>query len=216
MIGADGRVIGYSKTFVSRSSRFAFRDPFGNAIRAAWTFQETFFTGFSLRDLPRPRFNVNHKGDVFLIEGSGLKELRREIGETLSPYGFDPNIRPVRKDGCTIALLHEDLLSGAFKPAKGNVLLTGDAAGLILPITFEGIGSALKSGLLAADAVMLHFKDADAASSSYLESIDPMRDTIRKLCKIQEELKAAAEKGPAVLAKALCDAYRETLTIQEE
>lgn len=215
VIGADG-ASSVIRRLLFPDHKVLFSGPIRECYRGSLDLPKDVFHWFFPKNLPRPRFNVNHKGDVFLIEGSGLKELRREIGETLSPYGFDPNIRPVRKDGCTIALLHEDLLSGAFKPAKGNVLLTGDAAGLILPITFEGIGSALKSGLLAADAVMLHFKDADAASSSYLESIDPMRDTIRKLCGTQDELKAAAAKGPAVLAKALCDAYRETLTIQEK
>ena len=102
---------------------------------------------------PRPRFNVNHKDGVFLIEGSGIRELRREIVQTLASYGFDPRSKPEWKDGCAIAMLHEQLMSRSFVPAQGNILLVGDAAGLIFPITFEGIGSALKSGIVAAEAV---------------------------------------------------------------
>ncbi|HKI48544.1 MAG TPA: hypothetical protein VKA69_04415, partial [Desulfobacteria bacterium] len=165
--------------------------------------------------LPRPRFNVNHKDDVFLIEGSGLRELRKEIKETLAPYGFDPHSQPLWKDGCAIALLHDDLLSGVFQPAKRNVLLIGDAAGLILPITFEGIGSALKSGILAAEAIIKRLDHEKEVGSSYVKSLEPILETIGRLCKVQDGLKTAANGGPDFLAKALKDAYRETLTLQE-
>jgi menaquinone-9 beta-reductase len=173
------------------------------------------FHWFFPKSLPRPRFNVNHKDDVFLIEGSGLSELRGEIGKTLSPYGFDPDTKPIWKDGCTIALLHDDLLSGTFKPALKNVLLIGDAGGLILPITFEGIGSALKSGIQASDAIIKHLNDETEAASSYLKSLEPMLQTIGRLCKVQDALKVASDGGPDFLAKALRDAYGETLTLQE-
>ncbi|EFK06179.1 FAD binding domain protein [delta proteobacterium NaphS2] len=214
VIGADG-ASSVIRRCLFPDLKVRFSGPIRECYQGQLDLPRDFFHWFFPKKLPRPRFNVNHKGDVFLIEGSGLKELRQEIGESLSPYGFDPSSKPIRKDGCTIALLHDDLLSGAFNPANGNVLLTGDAAGLILPITFEGIGSALKSGILAADAVVGHFDDPDVAASSYIESLKPMLKTIEKLCKTQEELKTTARLGAGPLAKALCDAYRETLTIQE-
>jgi len=40
-----------------------------------------------------------------------------------------------------------------FCAGQGNVLLAGNAAGVVFPITFEGIGSALKSGILAAESI---------------------------------------------------------------
>ena len=39
------------------------------------------------------------------------------------------------------------------RPGRGNLLLVGDAAGLIDPVTGEGIGPALQSALLAAQAI---------------------------------------------------------------
>ncbi len=215
VIGADG-ASSVVRRHLFPDLKVRFSGPIRECYQGNLDLPRDVFHWFFPKKLPRPRFNVNHKGDVFLIEGSGLKELRREIGDTLSPYGFDPNSEPIRKDGCTIALLHDDLLSGAFKPAKGNVLLTGDAASLILPITFEGIGSALKSGILAAEAVIEHFYHKDAAATSYLENLAPIRKTIGKLLKTQENLKTAANRGARPLATALRDAYRETLTIQEE
>ena len=214
VIGADG-----AASVVRRSIfpelKVRFSGPIREFYRGALNLEKDIFHWFFPKGLPRPRFNVNHKGNGFLIEGSGLRELRKEIGETLSPYGFDPNGKPEWTDGCAISLLHDDLLSGAFKPAKKNVLLTGDAAGLILPITFEGIGSALKSGILAAEAISKHFDDESQAASFYLKSLDAMLETIRRLCKVQHDLKDVSEGGADLLAKALRDAYRETLVIQE-
>ena len=40
--------------------------------------------------------------------------------------------------------------------ARHRVLLTGDAAGLVDPVTCEGISNAIHSALLAADAVVRH------------------------------------------------------------
>lgn len=214
IIGADGA------TSVVRRSIFPelkvrFSGPIRECYRGELDLEKDIFHWFFPKNLPRPRFNVNHKGDVFLIEGSGLRELRKEIGETLSRYGFDPDNKPQWTDGCAIAMLHDDLLSGIFKPAKKNVLLIGDAAGVILPITFEGIGSALKSGILAAEAIINRFDHGSQTASLYLKSLEPMLETIRQLCKIQADLKDASEESAKHLAKALRDAYGETLTIQE-
>ena len=164
----------------------------------------------------QPRFNLNHKNEVFLIEGRAIRELRTEIKETLAPYGFQAQGSLQWKDACPIPLLHEQLLSGAFLPAQGNVLLVGDAAGLFLPITFEGIGSALKSGILAAESIVRSVETGRSAAAYYLEGLEGIVDTIRRLCAVQNDLAAAAGRGPRVLAATILAAYRETLTIQDE
>lgn len=213
VIGSDG-----AASVVRRSIYPELKVRFSGPIRECYggtlDFPKDIFHWFFPKCLPRPRFAVHHKDDVFLIEGSGLRELGKEIGATLSPYGFDPGAEPLWKDGCAVALLHEDLLSGAFQPAKSNVLLIGDAAGLILPITFEGIGSALKSGVLAADAVMNGLDCGHEVASLYLKSLEPMLKTIARLCTVQDELKTGFSDA-VLLAKALRDAYRKTLTIQD-
>lgn len=53
-------------------------------------------------------------------------------------------------------------------PAAGNVLLAGDAAGLINPLQGEGIGAALVSGCLAAHAVLA---GPGQAASRYTEAV---------------------------------------------
>ena len=214
VVGADGAASVVRRSIFPKL-KVRFSGPIRECYGGSLDLPKDIFHWFFPKSLPRPRFNVNHKDDVFLIEGSGLSELRGEIGKTLSPYGFAPDTQPIWKDGCTIALLHDDLLSGAFKPADRNVLLIGDAGGLILPITFEGIGSALRSGIQASDAIIKHFDDETQAASSYLRSLEPILETIGRLCKVQDALKVASDGGQDLLAKALRDAYRETLTIQE-
>lgn len=214
VIGADG-----AASIVRRSLfpdlKVRFSGPIRECHVGALDLEKDVFHWFFPKGQARPRFNVNHKGDVFLIEGSGLRELRKEINEILSAHGFDPKSEPLWKDGCSIALLHEQLLAGQFKPALENVLLVGDAGGLILPITYEGIGSALKSGILAAEAVIKHPDNGKLAASLYLKSLEPMLGAIRRLCGIQDEIENTSGGNTDFLAKALRDAYRETLIIQE-
>ena len=55
-------------------------------------------------------------------------------------------------------------------PAAGNVLLAGDAAGLINPLQGEGIGPAMVSGRLAAEAVLAGPAQAAAAYAEAIEA----------------------------------------------
>ena len=215
VVGADGG------TSIVRRSIFPqikvrYSVPIRECYRGTLELEKNVIHWFFPKGRPRPRFNVNHKDHVFLIEGSGIPDLRREIGETLAPYGFHPQGKAEWKDGCAIALLHEQLLSRAFVPAKGNILLIGDAAGLILPVTFEGIGSALKSGILAAESIVRSAKTGKPSAAFYLEAIEPILDTIRRLCTVQDELGNACHTGPGAAAKSLLVAYRETLIIQTQ
>ena len=55
--------------------------------------------------------------------------------------------------------------------AAGNVLLVGDAAGLINPLQGEGIGPGMVSGRLAAGAVLAHPADPGPAYTEALEAM---------------------------------------------
>jgi flavin-dependent dehydrogenase len=162
---------------------------------------------------PRPRFDLLHKGDCFVIEGSGLRVLREEIQRVLADHGYDPEQKPAWRDGCLMPLLHNEIISGAFLPAKGNILLLGDAAGLVFPITFEGIGPALKSGILAAEAIEEAATTGKGADTGYLEKLKPVFRIIEKFFYLQTKLETVADKGAVPLADAIQHAYAETLRI---
>ena len=56
------------------------------------------------------------------------------------------------------------------RPGRGNVLLAGDAAGFVDPITGEGIGHALASGRMAADAAALALREARSCDAGSIYS----------------------------------------------
>jgi geranylgeranyl reductase family protein len=88
--------------------------------------------------------------------------------------------------GCTARVKGHFLPFGEAKPrpGRGNVLLAGDAAGLVDPITGEGIGHAVHSGRLAAEAAAqaLARGRPAAALGLYRRSSAPIRRAVRMAC----------------------------------
>ncbi len=163
------------------------------------------------RSRPRPRFDLVHKGEGFLLEGSGVRDLDEEIPAILAEYGFRGDRRPAWRDGCLVARLHGPLIDGVFRPAAGRVLLVGDAAGLILPVTFEGIGTALESGRLAAETIQKAVCGGGEAAEGYLAELAPLLAMIRRLCRLEARLEQTAETKTGGLAEALASAYGEAM-----
>lgn len=214
VVGADGGASAVRRsTFPGLKVRYS--TPIRECYQGALDLEKDLIHWFFPRGRPWPRFDVNHKDDVFLIEGRGIRELRGEIGATLASSGFQSQRGLLWKDACPVALLHKHLVSGTFIPAQENVLLIGDAAGLILPITFEGIGSALKSGLSAGKAILKSAKTGRRAAPLYLEDIESIMETIRRLYALQGDLQKTVHGSPRRLAESLLHAYRETLIIQD-
>lgn len=89
------------------------------------------------------------------------------------------------------------------QPGQGRVLLAGDAAGLVDPITGEGIAWALKSGQLAAESVIEALASAgpDAALPAYR----------RRLSYIHRELDAARRIRALIYARPFRNVFPATL-----
>jgi len=191
VIGADGA---YS---VVRKSIFPFLQiTHTTAQRMCYEGRLSLLKNYSYIIFPyqqhRPNFWVNPKGECFTIEG-GIRELKNEIKTILAEFGLGER-KLLWRDGCiNRALLYNYLLSGEFQPAKGNVLLIGDAAGLKNPITGEGIHTAIKSGIFAAESIVKAIKTGDQASKVYLTEIRPLlvdlRSNYSKLEKIKQHEK---------------------------
>jgi flavin-dependent dehydrogenase len=212
VIGADGGASAVRKSLFPQL-KVQYSVPMRECYDGALDLEKDYFHWFFPKCRSRPRFGLNHKGDCFLIEGSGIKELRNEINQILVKYGFNTKSKAIWKDGCLIPQLHEALITGSFSPAKGNILLIGDAAGLLFPITFEGIGTALKSGILAADSVARSVNEGSEAAGIYLQELKSILQTIRNLHAWNKKLEQEATKGGAELSEALKAAYEETLKI---
>jgi flavin-dependent dehydrogenase len=207
VIGADGATSSVRKSLFP-GLKVRYSAPVRQCFRGALSIEREYIHWFFPRNRHRPRFDLIHKGDVFLIEGSGIRALRQEIETVLSPYGYTPGTRPLWQDGCLMPLLHSELFSGAFTPARENILLIGDAAGLFFPVTYEGIGAALKSGILAADSVAATSLPGEGASLIYLHAMKSFLQQLEKLYFLQESLAGASD-----LSTALKTAYEETLRV---
>ncbi len=212
VIGADGAASAVRKSLFP-SLKVHYSTAFRECYEGSIGIERDCFHWFFPKSIPHTRFDIIHKGDIFLIEGGGLVALREEINQTLTNLGFDPSTKPVWKDGCLVPRFYKALISGAFSPALGNVLLIGDAANLILPITYEGIGPALQSGLLAAAAISEAAEQGTQAAEAYLRELGSMLDVLRGLYSLSKELEKKADEGVQQLSRAMREAYEETLKI---
>jgi flavin-dependent dehydrogenase len=212
VIGADGATSRVRKSLFPRL-KVPYMGPMRECYEGSVDIEKDYFHWFFPKSRPRPRFDIIHKGDFFLIEGSGIRELRKEINQTLINRGFDPSTKPVWKDVCLEPVLHSALISGSFSPAQGNVLLIGDAASLILPITYEGIGPALQSGVLAAAAISEAAQKGTQAADIFLRELGSMLDVLKGLYSVSKALEKKADEGVEPLSKAMREGYEETLKI---
>jgi flavin-dependent dehydrogenase len=213
VIGADGAA-SVVRTGVAPGLRVRYSTPLRFCYQGSLDVEQHYCHWFFPKCSIRPRFDLIHKGDWFLLEGSGLRVLKKEISEILSPFGFEAGWKPIWKDGCVMPLLHAQLVSGEFRPAKGNTLLVGDAAGMVFPVTFEGIGVALKSGQLAAEAVSEAAESGAQASEIYMNRLAPVFRVIARFQTLNERLARVGAEGPSVLALNLKAAYEETLKVE--
>jgi flavin-dependent dehydrogenase len=142
--------------------------------------------------------------------------LRQEIETILEPFGFHLGTKPLWKDGCLMPLLHSELFSGFFTPARENILLIGDAAGLFFPITYEGIGAALRSGLLAADSVAATTPQRKEAAEIYLHELKSLLKQLKGLYSLQESLEQSPTKRASDLSHTLKKVYEQTLKVDEQ
>jgi geranylgeranyl reductase family protein len=83
-----------------------------------------------------------------LTTRAGVRGLPRYLADYMRVAGID-SIRQVEKHGALIPAAPR-----AGGPARGRVRLAGDAAGLVDPLTYEGISAALASGTHAARALL--------------------------------------------------------------
>ena len=137
-----------------------------------------------------------HKDDLYIIsyltDARGqMKAFKSAVHDFLAKnHAFDPGQPPVWSVGCVEPIFGDVLASYRFRPAKDNVLLTGDAAGLMFPATLEGIGPAARSGLFAAESCKEAMEAGKPAGPIYLEKIEPLISLIRAAQEYENEIMA--------------------------
>ena len=95
--------------------------------------------------------------------------LRKKFSSMVKSYGFDPDdMWGIR--GYRLPMRHNDA-----PLLDGNLLLVGDAAGLIDPLTGEGIYSAIWSGKTAADTIFSYVQGEAPDLEGYRHSVETER-----------------------------------------
>jgi flavin-dependent dehydrogenase len=97
---------------------------------------------FALPDLTF--FDVNFKDDVFLLEmgtrpGQKFENLQKVEMWLKKEFGLHPDTKFLWRDGCVEPSMVKKPFSGAFPLARGNALLVGNAAGLVIPVNRRAI-----------------------------------------------------------------------------
>jgi len=145
-----------------------------------------------------PPTAIYQKGAHFVldvdIKMGEAKEAIAEGKRVIKNCGIDLP-EPARKGAALIPSLHRELLSGAFVPARENILLVGDAGGLLVPITGEGIGTAMMSGFSAAAAVVRAVESGGKAGKYYLEEIDDMLSKFKQIYALAPKFREQSTKG---------------------
>ncbi|MCX6000462.1 MAG: NAD(P)/FAD-dependent oxidoreductase [Chloroflexi bacterium] len=118
---------------------------------------------------------VHYKEDYFCISCGAIpgqwRENMQKARDLLSEfYGFDSGREPLWIDSCIVPELHSSLIDGSLRPAKGNILLVGDAAGLMDTREGGNIGLAIRTGEVAADCIVKSEQRGDKAESHYLQA----------------------------------------------
>lgn len=173
---------------------------------------------FFMPELVPNYFSIVHKEEFMLIDlgvrPKELEKLLQLIHETLAKnYGFEMGHPPLWRDACVEPVIYRDLFSRSFLPARGNGLLVGDAAGLILPISGEGIGPALQSGLLAAISIIEAKGDNSPASLIYLDKLEAFISKLREL--YHEVKKISEQRIPSQQSLLLKEAWQKAISLSE-
>ncbi|MFC1955042.1 NAD(P)/FAD-dependent oxidoreductase [Chloroflexota bacterium] len=161
-------------------------------------------------------FSVHQKDNFIIVSINGesgqVKQFTNWTNHFLAKsYCLDINQKPALRCGCVVANLRQELISHTFLPAKGNALLAGDAAGLILPANGEGIGTAIYSGLLAADSILEAVESGEQADMVYLAKLKPIISLFGELCPWLERINEETKNGGYLLPEVLLEAFHSAL-----
>jgi flavin-dependent dehydrogenase len=158
-----------------------------------------------------------HQKDGLIIVDVGCKpgqakqlmvSARKYLAEN---YGLVVKQEAVWRGGCLQPALYRELTSHTFRPASGNALLVGDAAGLAMPVSGEGIGTGMKSALQAASSIRRAAETGEPADTIYLKGLDGIISVFREIYPWFGRIIDEAKSGGYSMPQVLRDAYSTTL-----
>jgi len=160
-------------------------------------------------------FTASYKDSLLIIDTAGtigqVQQVLTYAKEFLKKYRFNVDQKPVWRGGCLEPAMFRELINHTFKPAVGNALLVGDAGGLIMPVSGEGIGVGMTSALAAAEAIKQSLEIGKTAGELYLENIAAMISMFNDIYPLLRSMSDEAKRGGQQLPILLRDGYQSTL-----
>ena len=217
VVGADGA------TSVVRKALFPglkvrYSQIYQECHRGQLTLDKKYYHWFYPVERNPMNFGIHHKGDFVIIDVGGrlgqIKQFAAWVKNFLAKnYHFDISQKPVWKGGCLAPVMYREVTSYTFSPAKGNALLVGDASFLAMPVSGEGIGSGIKSGLLAAGSILKALELDEQADKIYLAEIDSLISTFKEVYPWFKRATEEAKSGGYRLPEVLREGYGSTLRV---
>ncbi len=163
---------------------------------------------------------AHYKGNLLVFEVGArmgqVKEAARWVREAMgSEYRVTFDVEAGGRNACVEPVLYSQLFKGSFRPARGNVMLTGDAAGLVMPVTGEGMGTSMLSGLAAAVAVERALKKNQKAEELYLSGIRGLVERLQGPYGMVREIRREADNGPTALLEVTLSSWKRTLALSQ-
>jgi flavin-dependent dehydrogenase len=158
-----------------------------------------------------------HQKDGLIIVDVGCKpgqakQLMASAKKYLAEnHGLAEKQEPAWRGGCLQPTLYRELTSRTFRPACRNALLVGDAAGLSMPVSGEGIGTGMKSALLAAGSIRRAVETGEPAGIIYLKELDGIISMFREIYPWFRRIIDEAKSGGYSMPQVLRDGYLATL-----
>jgi flavin-dependent dehydrogenase len=218
LIGADGGTSVVRK-FLFPNLKVPFTQAYEEWFPGSLGLDPRYFHWFYLqKDFPGG-FAVHQKDGFIVLEFGGSATVPKERIKWAKDYlaesfSFDQSQAPVWRGACPVVRLAGGLVSGAFRPARKNVLLAGEAGGLVIPITAEGIGTSLKSGFLAAEAITQAVESNHPAEHFYLAGIESLTRQFKEFShwfgKLEEAVKGRSGQH---LRQTLAETHQASLNI---
>jgi flavin-dependent dehydrogenase len=215
VVGADGATSVVRK-FLFPELKVRYSQVYQEHYCCELDLDKDYFHWFFPVELFPASFSAHHKDGLLIVDVGGrigqMKQFLVWAKNFLAEnHGFDVNQKPVWKGSCLQPVIFRELTSHTFKPAQGNALLVGDAAGLTMPVSGEGIGVGMKSALAAAGSIKGAVESGEPAEATYLTGIGGIISMFGEIYPWFRRMADEAGGGGHSLPRVVRDGYGGTL-----
>ncbi len=217
VVGADGAA-SVVRRFLFPELKVKYSQTLQEIYRGKLDLDEKYYHWFYPVERAPLNFGIHHKDDFFILDiGSRVGEVK-EFGVWVKNfitqnYNFDINQKPVWQGGCLEPVMYKEVISRTFSPAKGNALLVGDAGCFCIPVSGEGIGTAIKTGLIAASSIIRSIESGESADRNYLAGIDGIISTFKEVLPCYKNILEEVRNGGRSLPEVVREGYQSTLRL---